>query len=128
MQPQDLLEHRQGIVSEVRVVVFAGYVPTESPEIVTAYLAWWADELQDWTREQVVWGLRKFKRDTPGKRPEPGHILAILKQQRGAMEVERSKVNPASADEPRKPMTPEQIERMAEAGNRAIAAMRERAQ
>jgi len=88
-----LQDHRQGIVSEVRVVLSAYFQPSETPETITAQLAWWADELHDWTREQVVWGLRQWNRDNPSKRPTPGHILKILKDARGKAEAERMRLS-----------------------------------
>ena len=39
--------------------------------------------MQDWTREQVVWALRKWNRDHPRHRPTPGDILRICKEARG---------------------------------------------
>ena len=99
LSPQDLRAHRETIVSEVRVVLAAYFQPSESPDVITAQLAWWADELQDWTREQVVWALRKWNRDEPSRRPTPGHILAILKAARGKKAAER---NPAPKIEERK--------------------------
>jgi len=78
-----LREHRAGIASEVKVVLSAYFQPHEAEEIKAAQLAWWCDELQDWTREQVVWALRQWNRTNPDKRPTPGHILAICKDARG---------------------------------------------
>jgi hypothetical protein len=94
-----LLEHRQNLVSEVRVVLSAYFQPHETAEVVTAQLAWWADEMQDWTREQVVWGLRKWNRDEPRRRPTPGDVLRILKRQRGINENKRHpKATPAEPE------------------------------
>ena len=116
MQPQDLREHRAGIVSEVRVVLSAYFQPSETADIITAQLAWWADELHDWTREQVVWALRNWNRDEPSKRPTPGHILSILKRQRGLMEAKRNPP-PRVADDRPAPATAEEAARiMEEAG------------
>lgn len=58
-----------------------GYWQTQlSPAMKSAVLADWADELEDWTREQVRWGLRRWRRNNPNKKPNPGHIAALLKQ------------------------------------------------
>jgi hypothetical protein len=83
LSPQELSEHRTKIASEVKTVLSAYFQPHEAEEIRAAQLAWWCDELQDWTREQVVWGLRKWNRDCPRARPTPGDIVAILKAARG---------------------------------------------
>jgi hypothetical protein len=71
------------------VVLSAYFQPHEADEIRAAQLAWWCDELQDWTREQVVWGLRQWNRENPDKRPTPGHILAALKKARGKKHAAR---------------------------------------
>jgi hypothetical protein len=89
LSPQDLHEHRAMIASEVRVVLSAYFQPTEAEDVKAAQLAWWCDELQDWTREQVVWGLRKWNRESPRARPTPGDIVGILKAQRGKAEAAR---------------------------------------
>ncbi len=52
-----------------------------------AILADWADTLEDWTHEQVVWALRKWRNGNPSRRPNPGHILGILKEARGKAET-----------------------------------------
>jgi len=83
LSPQQLSEHRQTIASEVKVILSAYFQPHEAEDIKAAQLAWWCDELQDWTREQVVWALRKWNRDCPRIRPTPGDIVAICKRERG---------------------------------------------
>jgi hypothetical protein len=83
LSPQELADHRQAIASEVKVVLSAYFQPHEAEEIRAAQLAWWCDELQEWTREQVVWALRKWNRDDPRRRPTPGDITGLLKQARG---------------------------------------------
>jgi len=65
------------------VVLSAYFQPYEAEDIKAAQLAWWCDELQDWTREQVVWALRKWNRERPRIRPTPGDIVAICKEARG---------------------------------------------
>jgi len=107
LSQQALSEHRAGIVSEVLVVLSAYFQPHEADDIKAAQLAWWCDELQDWTREQVVYGLRQWNRDNPRLRPTPGDILRILLVTRGKREAERAKI---SAPPPRREaeLTPEQ--------------------
>lgn len=80
------------------MVLSAYFQPHESADIQTAQLAWWADELQDWTREQVVWALRKWNRDEPRRRPTPGDILRLLKSKRGEVEAAKkiSQVSPTA--------------------------------
>ena len=117
MSQQALHDHRAGIASEVRVVLSAYFQPSEASEIRAAQLAWWCDELQDWTREQVVWGLRQWNRDNPRARPTPGDILALMKTMRGKKEAEKLKAIAPPPEPERKPMTAEKAAAiMAEVG------------
>ena len=115
LSPQELAEHRQAIASEVKVILSAYFQPHEAEEIRAAQLAWWCDELQDWTREQVVWALRKWNRDHPRHRPTPGDILRICKETRGrkiASQLPRTEPQPE-----RKPVDAETAAKiMAEVG------------
>ena len=104
LTPQGLQDHRASLIFEVRVALSAYFQPHEVEEIKAAQLAWWADELQDWTREQVVYGLRQWNRENPRARPTPGDILAILMVTRGKKEAERYKASlppPPPEPEPR---------------------------
>jgi len=83
MSPQELIDHRTSIAFEVKVVLSAYFQPSENEEIKSGQLAWWCDELQAWTIEQIVFALRKYNHDEPGKRPTPGHIVALLNRLRG---------------------------------------------
>ena len=83
MTQQELQKHRAKIAFDVRTVLSAYFQPHEAEEIKAAQLAWWCDELQDWTQEQVLWALRKWNRDKPDRRPTPGHIVQIMKAARG---------------------------------------------
>lgn len=80
---QELSDHRARIASEVKIVLSAYFQPHESEEIKAGQIAWWCDELQDWTQEQVVWGLRRWNRDNPRARPTPGDVVRIMKEARG---------------------------------------------
>ena len=83
LSPDQLSEHRRRIAFDVKTVLSAYFQPHEADEIRAAQLAWWCDELQDWTQEQVLWGLRKWNREHPRARPTPGDVVAILKEARG---------------------------------------------
>jgi hypothetical protein len=113
LSPQQLSAHRAAIAFDVKTVLSAYFQPHEAEEIKAAQLAWWCDELQDWTQEQVLWALRKWNRDYPDKRPTPGHILAICKDTRGRkIAAELAKAKPAPEPE-RVPATQEQRDRIA---------------
>jgi len=115
LSPQALAAHRQSIASEIRVVLSAYFQPHEDEAIRKAQLAWWCDELEDWTLENVVWSLRKWNRDNPRLRPTPGDIVAICKKARGQkIAAQLPKQEPAPE---RKPIDPDTAARiMAEAG------------
>lgn len=53
-----------------------------------AILADWMDELEDWTTEQIRHCLRRWRELNPNKKPNPGHILGMLKGERGRAHVE----------------------------------------
>ena len=83
MDAEQLKSHRARIAFEVRVMLHAHFEPSESDEIKAALLAWFCDELQDWTHEQVVWAIRSWNRDNPRRRPTPGDLVSLLKRARG---------------------------------------------
>jgi hypothetical protein len=83
LSPQQLGEHRAKIASEVKIVLSAYFKPSEDAAIVAGQIAWWCDELEDWTLEQIVWALRQWNRDNPRLRPTPGDIVAVCKKARG---------------------------------------------
>jgi hypothetical protein len=105
MSPAELVDHRAKIAFEVKTVLSAYFQPHEAEEIKAAQLAWWCDDLQAWTREQVVYGLRKWNKDNPRVRPTPGDIVRILEQTRGKKEAERM----AAARKPEPPKASERI-------------------
>lgn len=83
LSPEQLSEHREKIAFEVTVFMSVHFQPNEAENIRAGQLAWWCDELQDWTREQVLWSLRKWNGDNPRLRPTPGDIVGICKAARG---------------------------------------------
>lgn len=87
----------------------AGYFESDrSAEMSAAVKAYWADELEDWTPDQVRWAMRKWARENPGKRPGPGHILALLKESWGRKHVEQVKAALAPpVAPPKERVTPE---------------------
>lgn len=117
LSPQELSAHRQTIASEVKTILSAYFQPHESEAIKAAQLAWWCDELQDWTHEQVVYALRKWNRDNPRWRPTPGDIVKLLKMLRGMREAERMKATAAKPEPEKERATPDQVAAiLAEAG------------
>jgi hypothetical protein len=116
LSPQKLQEHRAAIAFDVEVIL-DGYWDSRPPDHIKAgILADWSDALQDWTGEQVLWALRKWRNDNPSKKPNPGHILAICKAKRGAR-VAAEMRQEETAPEPKTKVTKEQAEAiLADAG------------
>lgn len=83
MSQRETQEHRARIAFEVEVVLSGYWQAFPSPEIKAGIIGDWCDELQDWTHEQCVWALRKWRNENPDKRPNPGHITAMMKDARG---------------------------------------------
>ena len=88
LSPQQLEEHRARIWFEVEVVLQGYWQNIPSDAVKAAMLADWADTLEDWEHEQIVWGLRKWRDDFPSKKPNPSHIKNLL------IEARKSKQNP----------------------------------
>ena len=107
MSRQELEEHRARIAFEVEVVLF-DYVKKTDDAVSAANLAWWCDALQEWTVEQVVWGLRKVALESDYK-PRPKQVVDALKLKRGQAaaarlpkqkpEPERVRPSPERAEE-----------------------------
>lgn len=100
LQPQQLAHHRAQL-SEVIETVLSGYWRDDMADRTRAMiLADWCDEMEGWTVEQVRWALRKHREDQPNRKPNPGHILAILKEgwgRRNAEAVKAAIAPPAKA-------------------------------
>ena len=101
MQPRELEDHRTEICSDVEMILDGYWKDRPSPEMKARILADWADTLEDWEQRQVLWALRKWRNDFPNKKPNPGHILIVLKDQRGRAAVKRAKPIPQKFDGPR---------------------------
>ena len=70
--------------------------------------------LQDWTQEQILWALRKWMVDEPNRKPNPGHILGIMKTARGKKEAAKLAALPRPPEPERKPVTAEQAAQILE--------------
>lgn len=85
-------------------------------EMKARILADWADTLEDWHQGDVLGALRKWRNENPNKKPNPGHILGLLKEARGRAESERMAISKPAPQPPRQEITGEERAR-----RRAIA-------
>ena len=104
----------------------AYFQPHEDERIKAAQLAWWCDELEDWTQEQVVWALRQWNRDNPRVRPTPGDIVVLLKRKRGETIAAQRKAENQEVERPRQSeaQMAEMRQRMSKVGDSVLAEMR----
>lgn len=106
LSQQEIEEHRGRIALEVEIVLQGYWQAPLSVEMKGAVLADWCDELEDWPHESVYRALRKWRSEYPSRKPNPGHISAILKAERGRA---WAKEQPKHEPEERGPRpTPEQ--------------------
>ena len=112
LSPQGLQDHRAAIAFEVKTHV---KFYERDDRVVAAKIAWWCDELQDWTQEQVVWALREWNRESPRVDPSPGDILGLMKAMRGKREAEKMASLPKPPEPERTPVSKERAREIMEA-------------
>lgn len=84
----------------------SGYWQTDmDPKLRAAVMVDWADELEDWSVKQVKWALREWRRNNPRRKPNPGDIVGILKEQRGRAEAAKLAALPRPEPAPSKPVS-----------------------
>ena len=89
MQPSEIAHHRAQILASVEVVLHGYWQPDDAQGLRAAVLADWCDELEPWPVESVRAALRRHRKDHPNRRPNPGHILAILSEAWGRRNAEQ---------------------------------------
>ena len=102
MSPQECAAHRARICLEVEIVLQCYWAPDRSESMSAAVKALWMDELEGWLPEQVQWAMRKWMREHPDRRPNPGHILAILSESWGKKHADQVRAAIAPPAEPPK--------------------------
>ena len=78
MPQHERTDHRRAIAGVVEVVLAGYWQPKEAEELRAAILRDWCDELENFDAKSVRAALRQWRQENPSKRPNPGHILAIL--------------------------------------------------
>lgn len=76
-------DHRARLAIEVEIVLDGYWQNRPGDQMKAAILADWMDELEDWHIDQIRWALRRWRSLNPSKKPNPAHIAAILKCERG---------------------------------------------
>lgn len=102
MQPHELTEHRLAIGQAVEVILHGYWQPSESETLRAAVLRDWCDTLEGWKPDSVLAALRKWRNEHPSKRPNPGHILAMLKESWGRRHADQVRAAMAPPVEPPK--------------------------
>ena len=102
MPQHERTDHRRAIAGVVEVVLAGYWQPSEAEELRAAILRDWCDELEPWPVESVRAALRKHRKDYPSRRPNPGHILAILTEAWGLRNAEQVKAAFTPPPEPPK--------------------------
>lgn len=120
MSQRECDDHRASICLEVEIVLKGYWQEKRSFEMEAAVKAWWMDELENWTPDQVRWAMRNWCRDNPNRKPNPGHIIQLLKQAWGKRHAKQIRAALTPPEEPPKErISPERhAEIMAEVGAR----------
>lgn len=78
--PQEIAAHRAQVSILVETIL-DGYWQADMSEMKRNYiLADWCDDMERWTFESIRAALRWWRRQNPNKKPNPGHIRAILER------------------------------------------------
>lgn len=88
--PHALDRHRAFIGLEVTAILDGYWQSYPHEAILDAIRKDWMDTLQDWHVDQVKAALTEWRNKNPSKKPNPGHILKILKHRRGTVYARRS--------------------------------------
>lgn len=103
MQPSEIARHREAISASVEVVLH-GYWRDDMPDAMrAAILSDWCDEMEPWPVESVRAALRKHRRENPSVKPNPGHILQILKRAWGERNADQVRAALAARTPPQEP-------------------------
>lgn len=78
--PQEIAAHRAQTSALVEVFLDGYWQSDMSQAKRNLALTDWCDELEDWPVDSIKTAFRQWRRDNPNKKPNPGHILEILKR------------------------------------------------
>ena len=114
MPQHERTDHRRAIAGVVEVVLAGYWQPSEAEELRAAILRDWCDELENFDAKSVRAALRQWRQDSPSKRPNPGHILALLNDAWGRRNADQVRTAIAPPPEPARDLpSPERRAEMA---------------
>ena len=76
----EIATHRAMTSVLIEVVLEGYWRENMSNDMRSAILSDWCDELEDWPVESIKGALRLWRRENPSKKPNPGHIVQLLKK------------------------------------------------
>ena len=76
----EIATHRAMVSVLIEVVLEGYWRENMSNDMRSAILSDWCDELEDWPVESIKGALRLWRRENPSKKPNPGHIVQLLKK------------------------------------------------
>lgn len=81
----EVVKHRAAILLRIEAFLANGYWQdlSMSEEVKTLILEDWADELQNWSMDRIRAALIAWRDENPRRRPNPGDIKKILKDEWG---------------------------------------------
>ena len=108
MPPQEREAHREKIAIAIEIALDGYWRDDMSDGKRALILADWCDELEDWPVDSVKAALRQWRRENPNKKPNPGHIIQILKRAWGERNAAQVRAAVSSINPQPQGMTPEQ--------------------
>lgn len=116
-------DHRRAIAGVVEVVLSGYWQANEAEELRAAILRDWCDELENWDPKSVRAALRRWREDNPSRRPNPGHILGILKEAWGKRHADQVRIATTPPEPARDLPSPERRAEIAAEVSRTMASL-----
>lgn len=123
MQPHERTDHRRAIAGVVEVVLSGYWQANEAEELRAAILRDWCDELENFDAKSVRGALRQWRQENPNRKPNPGHILALLSEAWGKRNAEQVRAALAKPEPVRDLPSPERRAEMSAEVARLMAGL-----
>lgn len=104
LRQHELTDYRQKIGTAVETMMDVGayYDRARGEALSTAVLREWIDRLEGWTTDQIRDAFRAWQDQQPSRRPNPAHIVQLLKAEWGRRNAEQTRAALAPPVEPPK--------------------------